>query len=101
MNSTFSPPESSPSRNSNKTVLNEVRSTELTLPDNHRSPIEVIQLGPYSSVTFNVRRKFRSPELLARLWCVGISAALVPMPETTVDKYHSLESGQHYVRFSG
>lgn len=69
----------------------------LTLPNGHDSPSESPQrfLGP--RVSPFVSLEFRGPEIDSSLGSRSPSAAFMPMPETSVNKYHASQSREDEV----
>ena len=68
---------------------------ELTFPDNERAPAHVCELTPIRTVTLAILLEFRNPVLLSCIWYSSFCAALVLMPETSMDKDRFASARKH------
>jgi hypothetical protein len=75
--------------------------SNLTLPHRHDRPAGAAEVAGCHPIPGEVRLKLALPEFDARLWRVGESAVLMPMPETPVHQYDRPVARQHNVRLSG
>lgn len=74
--------------------------SEFALPDCEHSPTCVPERAPSASISLDIVSELRLPELCAGFGGCSVTAALVAMPETTMDKYTGPESGEYNVRAS-
>ena len=73
---------------------------KFTFPDDDHLPAKRRQLRPDFSITCNVFCELRIPEGKISLRTAGQLATLVPMPKTTMHKYHRTPSCQHDIRLA-
>jgi hypothetical protein len=69
--------------------------TKFAFPDRYNSPTELFKLATHVSVAYHVRCKLVLPEVHSGLWRIGKSAALMPVPETTMHEYHRSVTRQY------
>ena len=67
-----------------------VRFLGLTLPDNVDTPSHLPQIPPNKSISGNIRKKLFIPKLCPSFWRVCKLATSVPVPKTSVNKYHQI-----------
>jgi len=73
---------------------------QLAFPYREHSPSIRPERTPDTSVPLDIVSEFRLPEVCAGLGSGGVTTSLVAMPETSMDKYTGLESGEYNVRAS-
>ena len=78
-----------------------VRVLELAFPHHQHLPTQAAQLAQVLSVVRDIPREFVGPEFPVGLGDGGHFAVPVPVPETAVDKDHSMIFGQDNVRLAG
>ncbi len=70
---------------------------QLALPNHQYVPASIDKFFSLMFVSLDISVEFFFPEISSGLWSRGITAALMPVPETTVDEYYSFILGKHYV----
>lgn len=72
-----------------------------TFPDNGYAPAESKEQLFVAVVTFNIFAEFLPPELSVRSRSSSVAAAIVPVPETSVDKHNRPVFWKHKVGRAG
>jgi len=72
---------------------------EGTFPDGCYPPAFTFKFTVIARITFTGSGNLVSPKIVSRRWPAE-QGAIMPVPETTIDEYHSIEFRKNHIRFS-
>ena len=72
---------------------------QLALPNHQYVPASIDKFFSLMFVSLDISVEFFFPKISSSLWSRGITTAMMPVPETTMNEYYGFILGKHYIWF--